>query len=335
MSKPIKVYRGDYLESSHDIHVAVVDNTGKLLYSYGDPYRLTFPRSSMKPFQTVPIIETGTASSFQFGAKELALFCASHAGESFHRRVVLDVMKKIELKESDLQCGYHIPFHFNSYLELIKSGRELSERYSNCSGKHAGMLATAVHMNEETTTYRSPDHPVQQRILEAISDICEVDKETIELSVDGCGVPVHRLPLYNAALGYAKLANPEGTVPFERVQILNRIRTSMVKLPELVAGTDRFDTDVMKAYKGNIVSKVGAEAVQCVGVIDKGIGIAVKVEDGSQRAESVATMEVLKQLGLSDEIVFEQMKSYVETPVLNMRKETIGVVKADFNLNRH
>ncbi|OZM56970.1 L-asparaginase [Lottiidibacillus patelloidae] len=335
MTKPIQMFRGDYLESAHDIHVAVVDNTGKLLYSYGDPNRLTFPRSSMKPFQTVPVIETGTARKYQFGAKELALFCASHAGEDYHRRAVLEVLKKVDLKESDLQCGYHIPFHHASYVELLKSGKDLSERYSNCSGKHSGMLATVVHMKEDIETYRLPEHPVQKRILQSISDICNVDMEKIELSVDGCGVPVHRVPLYNAALGYAKLVKPEGTVSSKRAQSLKTIRDAMMQLPEMVAGTDRFDTDVMRSSKGNIVSKVGAEAVQCVGVLDRGIGIAVKIEDGSQRAETVAMMEVLKQLGIGDETFYAKMRNYTLAPVLNMRKEKIGVVKANFTLKKH
>jgi L-asparaginase II len=334
MTKPILVFRGKYLESTHDIHIAVVRNDGKLLYFYGNPERLTFPRSSMKPFQAVPIVETGAADAFHYSGAELSLSCASHSGQKFHREAVLSILDKIGLDEGALQCGTHIPRDMESYKELIRTGKELTAVYSNCSGKHAGMLATAVHMKEDVSTYRENKHPVQQRILEAIEDICEINKKHIQFSVDGCGVPVHQLPLKQVALGFAKLAKPNRTVDPNRAAVLERIRNAMIQYPEMVAGTARFDTDLMKAFNGGLVAKVGAEAVQCIGLVEEGIGIAIKVEDGAERATNVAAMEVLKQLGLGDEKIFEMLKDYVNAPVLNARNDMIGVIKADFDLER-
>ncbi|WP_223068328.1 asparaginase [Paenibacillus caui] len=334
MSKAIQVFRGDYLESTHDIHVAVVDSGGKLLYSYGDPYRPTFPRSSMKPFQAVPILETGTAESFGYSMADIALSCASHSGEPFHRSAVLHILSRAHLGESALQCGTHVPRDKESYKQLIREGKELTPVFSNCSGKHSGMLATAVHMGEDTSTYREVAHPVQQRILQVISDVCDIPLADIELSVDGCGVPVHRLPLYNTALGFARLARPAGySGPAERAKALDMICKAMMQHPEMVAGTRRLDTDLMRAFGGNLVSKAGAEGVQCLGVVDRGIGIAIKTEDGTARAAGVAAMEVLKQLGVGDASIYEALETYAHAPVFNARNDKIGVIEANFVLN--
>jgi L-asparaginase II len=335
MDKAILVYRGEYVESTHDIHVAVVNNEGKLIYSYGDPNRLTYPRSSMKPFQAIPLIETGAAGAFGYSPKEISLSCASHSGEVFHRETVLNILARIQLEEEALQCGTHIPRDLESYKQLIKEGKELSPVFSNCSGKHSGMLATAVHMGEDVELYREIEHPVQQRILTVIEEVCKVPKSEIQLSVDGCGVPVHRLPLYNAALGFALLASPTADLGKERAETLLHVRNAMMEYPEMVGGTKRFDTDLMNTFKGNIVSKAGAEAVQCYGIVENGYGVAIKIEDGTPRATSVVAMEVLKQLGIGKEQDYSELEEYVHAPVYNARNDKIGVVKASFTLNKH
>lgn len=327
--RAVNVYRGKYVESTHDIHVAVVNDKGELLYAYGDPERLTFARSSMKPFQAVPLVETGAAEHFAFDQKDLALACASHSGEEFHRSGVLSILDRIDLPESALQCGAHVPRDREGYEKHIRAGGKLTPVFSNCSGKHSGMLATAVYMNEDPDTYREVDHPHQQRILRAIADICNYPEEEIALSVDGCGVPVHRLPLKRTALGYARLARPQGTKHTEALQTL---RDAMMAHPEMVGGTNRFDTDIMKAFNGSLVAKGGAEGVQCLGVTDLGYGIIIKVEDGNGRAAGVAAIEVLKQLGVGNENIYKQLESHAVRPVKNIRGEVIGRIEADFQL---
>ncbi|HWO77094.1 MAG TPA: asparaginase [Bacillus sp. (in: firmicutes)] len=334
MEKAIQVYRGPYLESTHDIHIAVVNTEGELVYSYGDPNRLTFPRSSMKPFQAIPVVETGAADAFRFDEADLSLICASHSGEPIHRNRVMDILGRLKLEENALQCGTHIPRDMDSYKELIKNGGELTAVFSNCSGKHSGMLTAVVHMGEDIHTYREIDHPHQQRILQAIEEVCQFPKESIEISVDGCGVPVHRLPLKNTALGYARLAKSSAMENKERAVTLERIRKAMTSAPEMVGGKDRFDTDLMRVFGGRIVAKAGAEGVQCLGDSETGLGIAIKVEDGNARATSVAAMEVLKQLGIGDDRIYAELQHYWEAPVLNARKDQIGVIKAEFKLTR-
>lgn len=328
-SKPIKVYRGNFVESTHDVHIAVVNHKGDLLYSYGDPHRLSFARSSLKPFQAVPLVETGAAEHFGFTQKDIALACASHSGEEFHRSGVYSMLERIELPEEALQCGAHVPRDQEGYEKHILAGGKLTPVFSNCSGKHSGMLATAVHMGEETATYREQSHPHQQRILKAIAEICDYPEEKIAMSVDGCGVPVHRMPIENVAFGFARLANPEGTSHEKALRI---IRDAMMAYPEMVGGTKRFDTDLMKAYDGNVVTKGGAEGIQCIGIVDQGLGIMIKVEDGNDRARSAAGMEALKQLGVGNDAIYAKLAEHVEPAVKNVREDRIGKIEADFKL---
>lgn len=331
---PIHVYRGTYLESTHTFHAAVVDQHGKRLFYYGNPERLTFARSSMKPFQAIPLIETGAAEAYHYGSRELAISCASHSGEHKHRDTVQDILDKIKLPEDALQCGTHPPRRDEDYRELIHSGKDLTPLFSNCSGKHSSMLATAVHMGEEGDTYREVNHPVQQRILKVISELCETPIDRIAMGVDGCGAPVHRLPLENVAFGYAQLATGHSEKHPEHDRALQLLRDAMMEHPDLVGGTDRFDTDVMSLFPGEIVAKEGAEGVQCLGLVEKGIGMAIKIEDGNPRALSAIALTILEKLGFGKEKKDHPLyQKYRVPPVENMRKERIGNIEVNFSLN--
>ncbi|MDF2521754.1 MAG: L-asparaginase [Clostridia bacterium] len=336
MNEPgINVYRGGYIESQHHIHIAVVNTKGELIYSYGDPTRATFARSSMKPLQAIPIIETGAAEASNLETADIALMCASHNGETIHRSRVLSILEKVGQSEDALKCGTHIPRDLESYIALIRAGKDLSPVFSNCSGKHSGMITTAVHQKEDVDNYYLLSHPVQQRIINTISELLCYPKDKIGIGIDGCGVPVHMLPLNYLALGFAYLANPDKTKDVKHSQALKTIRDAMMAYPELVAGKERFDTDVMRAFKGRIVSKAGAEGVQCIGDIKTGLGIAIKAEDGNGRAVVVAMMEVFRQLGIGNEEIYKELSVYVETPIKNMRKEIIGMIKPSFTLKKH
>lgn len=335
-TKPIHVYRGDFIESSHDIHIAVVDVNGTILATYGDPTRLTFARSSMKPLQVLPVVQSGAAEAYSITEKELSLFCASHSGEPFHRESVADVLAKLDLPEEKLQCGTHIPRDHESYIKLIKEGKELTPYYSNCSGKHSGMLTGCTHQKMDIDTYRDVGHPYQQQIIDSIAEVTNFDRSSIETSVDGCGVPVHQLPLSHVALGFARLAQSSNWEEGEAStkDALEKVRKAMTSYPEMVAGTDRFDTDLMAAFEGRIVAKGGAEGVHCFGDAETGIGVALKVEDGNSRATSVASMEVMRQLGIGSEAIWEKLVNHAHVPVSNARKESIGVIKPSFTLQQ-
>lgn len=333
--KPIQVYRGEYVESTHDVDIAVATSSGDLVAYYGDANRLTFARSSMKPLQAVPIVESSAMEKFQLSERELSLFCASHSGEHFHRNAVAGVLEKLNLQEDHLQCGTHIPRDMESYHQLIKEGNELTPVYSNCSGKHAGMLAGCVSQNFDVDTYRELAHPYQQQIIDVIANVSSYNREYTKTSVDGCGVPVHRIPLYKLALAFSRLVAPENWSDGNptRKETLKRIGNAMSTYPEMVAGTKRFDTDLMQAFSGRLVAKGGAEGVHCFGDKATGLGVAIKVDDGNARGTNVATMEVLHQLGIGNQSIWDQLDEYHHAPILNARKEKIGEIKASFQLH--
>lgn len=330
----IHVYRGEYIESTHNVHIAVVNSDGELVAYYGDPHRKTFARSSMKPFQATPVVECGALETYDLTERELSLFCASHIGEQYHRDSVADVLGKIGLEEKHLQCGTHIPRHTESYNQLMKQGGELTPFFSNCSGKHSGMLAGVVKQKMDVATYREVDHPYQQQIIDVIEHVSAYDKHKIGISVDGCGVPVHQMPLHKIALLFSRLASPNGWQDGSetRKNALKRVRDAMVTYPEMVAGTKQFDTDLMNSFAKRIVAKGGAEGVHCFGDQETGLGVAIKVEDGNARGASVATMEVLQQLNIGKASIWDQLANYHEAPVLNARKEKIGKIIPKFKL---
>lgn len=327
----VKVLRGDLVESIHRGHIAVVNAKGELLYSAGNPKKVIYARSSMKPLQAIPIVETGTAEHFNFDHADLSLTCASHNGENQHTSRVQSILGRAGLAISDLQCGTHNPRWQETYEALIKVDGQVTPIYNNCSGKHSGMLATAKHMKESTNDYYKIEHPVQKRIIEAISDLTEVPEGDIEIGIDGCGVPVHGIPLLNLALGFAKMADPR-LLPTKRQEAVNKITTAMMEAPEMVGGTDRFCSDFMRILDGRMFGKAGAEGVYCIGDKETGIGIALKIEDGNGRATSPVAVEVLTQLGLLSESQKEQLNSYHYPKLKNARSEEIGELRPEFRL---
>lgn len=326
------VHRGDIIESKHEVHIAVVDYKGNLLKFTGDVSNEVYARSSMKPIQAIPIVETGAADTYEFSDTDLSLCTASHNGEPMHTNRVLSMLKRGGMDDSYLRCGTHNPRWEPTFKELIVNGKEITPLYNNCSGKHSGMLATAKKMGESTEDYYLANHPVQQRILKVVSEMCEYPIDDIEIGIDGCGVPVHGLPLKNIALGYARLVRPEG-LGGKREEAIKRITKAMTTAPEMVGGTERFCTDFMKAGKGRFIGKAGAEGVYCIGDFETGIGIAIKVADGNIRAAYPAAMEVLVQLGLLTEEHYEPIKEYHRPKLLNTRNEVIGELVPTFQLS--
>lgn len=329
----VEVTRGALVESLHRGHVAVVNAKNELLYSVGDPQKVIYARSSMKPLQAIPIVETGAADRFGFSNADLSLACASHNGEDQHTERVQGILDRTGLAIADLQCGTHNPKWEAAYEALIKSGEPLTAIYNNCSGKHSGMLATARHMNESTEDYYKLDHPVQQRILEAISSLTEVPADEIVIGVDGCGVPVHGVPIENLALSFAKMADPSG-LPEKRRDAVERITTAMAAEPEMVGGTERFCTDFMRVMGGRMFAKAGAEGVYCIGDKETGLGLALKIEDGNARATTSVAVEVLSQLGMLTDEQKDRLYDYHYPKLRNARKEKIGELRPAFTLKQ-
>lgn len=337
----MEVTRGTLVESVHFGAAAVVDPAGRLIASLGDPGLVTYLRSSAKPFQALHFLELGGAQHFHWSDAEVALMCASHSGTDLHYQTVNSMQAKTGLQEADLQCGTHPPFHKPTALALAARGEAPTPNRHNCSGKHTGMLAQCVLRGLSKQNYLDFNHPVQQANLQTIAEMCDVPAEQIGLGVDGCSAPVHALPLYNAALGYARLSDP-ASLPAERAEACRLITRAMRAHPEMVAGPDRLDTHLMRAAQGKLFSKMGAEGYQAVGVLPQAIpgrpalGITIKIADGDSdgRARNVVTLEILRQLGLTVPAV-EGLEAFWDWKVRNWRKMEVGELRPCFQLQFH
>jgi L-asparaginase II len=311
----IDLRRGSAVESRHRVHVAVVDGEGALVAHAGDPDLVTFWRSAAKPFQALPIALDGAADRFKLTREDLALICASHSSEPQQVALVRELLQKIGCTERDLLCGPHRPLSEAVAKDYETRGVRLTAVYSNCSGKHAGMLALAKHHGWPTEFYTRIEHPVQQRCLAEVSRWTDVPKEQMGVAVDGCGVACFALPLKNMALAYARL---EG-----------RVLEAMTLHPELIAGEGRPCTEMMRAHPGRVVTKVGAEGVYSALLVRERLGVALKVEDGHSLASALAMAAVLAELGLRP-----QPESLTARPTQNSRGETVGEMRVNGGLVR-
>jgi len=330
--KLVEVTRGELVECVHRGYVAVTDLEGNILYKVGDPNYVTYFRSAAKPIQALAVFESGAVDKYKFADDEIAVFCASHAGEEQHTHTVSKILEKIGVDEGFLQCGVHDPLDKQTRIELYKRGEKPGSLHCNCSGKHSGMLAAAKAQGFSLENYRDINHPLQQQMLQLIADFAEMEKQEIIVGVDGCGVPVFGLPVYRMALAFAKLSKPYSCLKKERAEAVKRITSSMIKHPQLVAGTKGFDTRLLEVTKGKLIGKVGAEGVFCVGLMNQGIGIAVKVEDGNTRALWPSVVHVLKQLKVLDAREIEQLKNYYPIKLKNFHKEVVGEIRPVFQL---
>ena len=330
----VESLRGTVLESRHAVHVAVVDGAGALVAQAGNPDLVTFWRSAAKPFQAVPLVQDGVVERFGLTRQDLALACASHSSEPAQVGLVREFLQRIGCSERDLMCGPHRPLSDAVAKDYEMRGLRLTAIYSNCSGKHTGMLALAKAHGWPTEFYARIDHPVQQRCLKAVSEHTERAAKAIGVAVDGCGVACFALPLRNMALAYARLGSrewgvgPDGAdrrepLPTPHSQILQ----AMLHHPELIAGEGRPCTEMMRAHPGRVVTKVGAEGVYSALLIREGLGVTLKVEDGHSVAAALAIAAVLAELGLKP-----QPASLLKKPITNSRGETVGEMRINGGL---
>ncbi len=335
----VEVRRGSIVESRHRGHVVAVDGEGRVLASLGEPETVTFLRSSSKPHQAIPLVLSGAADRFGFTPREIAIACGSHSGQDVHAETVAGMLRKIGLGEDALRCGVHEPFDLGTAKELRERGESPSILRNNCSGKHAGMLALALQLGADTETYDHPENPVQQAILRTIAQFSGVAVESIALGTDGCGVPVFGMPVRSMALMYARLVAPPKDFDEPTRAACARIVEAMVTYPEMVGGTrERFDTEVMRAAAGRVVSKVGAEGVYTAGILPckrwpGGLGLAFKIEDGEdRRARPTVAIEALRQLGVLNADALEALSPYASFPVRNHRGDFVGEIRPFFEL---
>jgi L-asparaginase II len=337
----VEVTRGGITESRHRGHVVAVEPDGTIAAHLGAPETVTYLRSSAKPHQAIPLLASGAADRFGFTDKEIALACASHSGEPIHTELAASMLSKIGLRPEDLKCGVHEPYSVEIARRLREKGEEPNPLHNNCSGKHAGMLALALHLGAPTETYDDPTHPVQLAIGKTVSQFSGILIEDLAVGTDGCGVPVFGITVKAMALMYARLVSTPADFDQLTKNACRRIVTAMTSYPELIGGTsDRLDTEIMRAAPGRLVSKVGAEGVYTVGVLPcedwpQGFGLALKIEDGDDhRARPTVVIESLRQLEILADESLEAVARYAFFPVRNRRGDVVGEVTPEFKLNQ-
>lgn len=321
----VEVQRAGKPESVHSGWIVVVDHAGSLIASAGSGGGPVFARSTLKPFQALPLLLSGAAERYALNDQELAVICSSHSGEEEHVSLVRSLLARAGLPAAALKCGNHWPLQPASADALKRAGQEPSALHCNCSGKHAGMLLLCRYRSWPVATYLRPDHPVQQLIRDIVARCCEMSPESLIRATDGCSAPVYALPLANLALAYARFAAPE-VLPRPWRAHLRRLAQAMSANPRLVAGTDRFDTLLMATNPG-LVSKSGAEGVHAVACPARGWGLALKIADGQQRAVAPAVVEALRQLRLLDGGAVKALASFHRPELRNHLGLPVGQIR--------
>lgn len=329
----VHILRGELVEAIHRGDVAFVSADGELRASVGDPRRkVTYWRSSAKPFQAMPVVSSGAAEYWHFSSEDLALAAASHNGEPVHVERARSMLERIGHSLEDLECGVHPPLDQATAAALARAGSTPTVLHNNCSGKHIGMLAAADRLGAGVEGYRDPGHPVQQKIIETIGRFTGLTVDEIDVGMDGCGVPCYGTSVYHLALAFARLMDPEAD---DRATLA--IREAMTSNPYLVAGRDRLDTELMRLGPGAILSKGGAAGVQCVG-LKGGLGLAVKIEDGAGAAPPVrpaglVAVEALRQLGILDDAQVAALDGYARPAIETMAGDRAGEARSVFTLD--
>ncbi|RCK35791.1 L-asparaginase II [Thalassospira xiamenensis] len=310
----VEATRGGMVESFHRGRYVVMKADGTVVAEGGDIDALMYPRSAIKPLLAIPLVESGAADAFGLEDKHIALACSSHNGEEEHAKTVAAWLEKIGLSVDTLACAPHYSLSLNAAIKQASDHVKLSKAHNNCSGKHCGFLTTAQHLGDDPEGYIEEAHPVQQRLIRILEEMGDCDLSSTPRGIDGCGIPVIGMRLRDLGLAMARMADPSGLAP-KRIEAIKRIRKGCAAAPFMVAGTGRFCTGIMEVCGEDALVKVGAEGVYCAAFPKQGLGVALKIDDGTQRGAEVAMGAILRQHGVIDDARAETLKQYL-TPVL-------------------
>lgn len=336
----IEAFRGDVVESFHRGAVAVVDADGALVASLGDIDRPIFPRSAVKALQALPLVASGAAEAYSLGDEALAMACASHGGEPAHTQRVAETLAAMELDETTLECGAHWPSHEATMRAMVAAGQGISALHNNCSGKHAGFLCLGCMFEgqrgarEALRGYVHHQHPVMRVVTAALQATTGFDPAVAPRGIDGCSIPTYGIPLRRLAAGFARFGSGIGLSPEHQVAA-RRLRQAVARAPYFVAGSGRFDTDVMQRFGERVFCKAGAEGVYCATLPERGLGMALKIDDGGYaRAAAVAMAALIERaLALDDEDA-QFMRRLSSTKLSNWNGIAVGSVAASAALRK-
>jgi L-asparaginase II len=326
----IEATRGGFTECVHYGAVAVADIRGKVVAHAGDPHLVTFTRSTLKALQALPLMLVGGPAALGFEPRHVAMLCASHSGEDMHVMAVSEMLAKAGTTYKRLQCGCHVPGKY-SYFDLpLPTGETFDERHHNCSGKHSGFLAYCALKGLDDAAYLDPVHPLQQAVRTQVARAVRMDPQDLNMGIDGCSAPNYAMPLSALALGYARLAS--GGADAEFGAQFAQLSSAMTAHPELVSGTGREDALLMRAGRGDWVSKVGADGVQVLASKSRGQAFALKISDGGKLARGTATIAVLDQLGWLGDAQRGALAPLEAAVIANARGTHVGERHAVFKL---
>ncbi len=324
----VLVLRGAIAESRHCVQCVVSDASGTLRATTAPPDRVTSFRSAAKPFQLVPFVERGHADTLACRDDELAIMAASHSGSRAHLALVRGLLARLDLTAAHLACGYHDPQDADSLEDVRRDPALRGPLYNNCSGKHAGMLALARAEGWPVEGYQLATHPLQELMLRTVAECCGVPPDSVALGIDGCGVPVFGVPLSRMALGYARLAVAASQGGDVRARALQRIARVMTGNPVVVEGEGRLATDLMQATAGRLLVKSGAEGLLLVADLERGLGLAIKCDDGAMRALDPVAVELLGALGTLRPAEVERLASHRRPAITNAAGLDVGHLEA-------
>ena len=319
----VQVMRGGVVDCVHQGRVAVVDAEDALVFSAGDPEAVTFLRSSAKPFQAATVLRCGAAEKFNFTDEEISIIAGSHNGTPAHVQLVTGILEKIGLDINDLQCGASPPLNEKARRDLYLSGAMPSAVHHNCSGKHAGMLAACLAQGWDIKTYLLPDHPLQVMNRQVMAECAGMNAEDVVIALDGCGVPTFGLPLRNIARMFARLA----VAVHAGGDDLGRVGRAMQQYPYAFSGEKRIDTALMVSTGSRLVAKDGAEGLLGVAVTGHGVGVALKVADGNNRAHVPVMATVLTGLDYISQDERATLEEKIPLAVVNNHGQQAGEMR--------
>lgn len=328
-SNPVLVHatRGELVENRHRGAIVVCDPGGRVVWSRGDIGAPVYPRSAIKALQALPLLETGAADHYALSAAEIALACSSHNAEPGHTDLIDAWLERLGLGQDALECGAHAPLHEPTARAMLLAGQDSGRIHNNCSGKHTGMLTTARCLGEDTRGYIEREHPAQQRWFDAVGEMGGVDMRRLPWSYDGCGIPVIAMPLTAIATAFARFAAPDD-LGAARIDAVERITSAIAANPFMVAGSGRLCTDLMLITGRRVLVKTGADGVFTATVPGRGLGLALKIDDGNREAAEIALLAALHQLEILRDEDLEALAAHARLPILNTRGVSTGYRQA-------
>lgn len=314
MTQPIEMvelWRGPFLESVHIGHAVICGPDGAVVQAWGNPESVILPRSSTKMIQALPLVESGAAAALGLGAQQLALACASHEGAAVHSQMASDWLTALGMSDDDMRCGPEAPRDRAAKFEMIRAHGQPCQVHNNCSGKHCGFLALGKHLGAGPD-YVDPAHPVQLAVRDAFEHVTGMD--TPGFGIDGCSAPNFATTLHGLARAMAFFATSGDTDGRSRAAAT--LRDAMIAHPVLVAGEGRACTRLMRACNGRAAVKTGAEGVYVAIVPETGMGLALKIADGTTRAAESAIAALLVKAGVLDP-AHPDAQRYLDAPIPN------------------